>query len=388
MRASRGFTLIELVVALGVAGIATATMLGIFVSQQTAMQSQERAREVQDNARTAQVMMERTLRHAGFGVEPPIAFDFESYPALPCTSPPCLRDRVDAPDKLVFYARNPRYGMLGGLPVGRAWAYMGASGNLQLMAREGDHFARGQVLAVVCDGATSVAYVTVNATVTVESAGEVNLALQPAPGTTGSPENRFHQQEMLGTVPCFATGVGGGTLIFQVDRYHYFIHEFANANGEVTPWLMLDTGIDENGDGQVTELDWLPVAEGVEDLQVEYLMNVSDTDTAPDEDEDWVYGNTPGLFEQPDVLAAAPQYTDPMRSPLRFSGHPANIRAVRFHLQLRTTRAGGAEQPGDAPEARGNRTAASLGEPGAFRRMTVSSTVQTPNMQSRARFRF
>ena len=63
-----GLTLIELVIALAVAGILLAAGYGIFVAQQKTYAVQDRVVEIQQHARTAMNLLARDLRMAGHGV--------------------------------------------------------------------------------------------------------------------------------------------------------------------------------------------------------------------------------------------------------------------------------------------------------------------------------
>lgn len=379
----RGFTLVELIMTLGISAFALATILGTFLAQHRSMAGQESVRRVQQSARAAAEVLERAVRRAGFGVDPWLAFDFVNYPAQPCEGATvCPRDLVDGPDRLVFYARNPRYAMGEEGPTGAAWWYSAATeDSLTLVARAGDVFRQGRVLQILCDGATESTYVSVADNVTAEADGDVVLPLEPI-----SPAP-FHRQDVLLDTPCFSGGAGGPTLAVEIDRFHFFVRALPSEDGESVPWLLLDTGLDENGDGEVDENDWHPVGEGIEDLQVAYVMNASDAVVAADGNRDWVFGNTPAVQETPLAAAAAPRYQDAPQAAVRFNAHPANIRAVRFTLTARgvTDEAQGATI--EVARAAENRTTASLPET-PHKRFSLGQLVSTPNLQSRSRFRF
>lgn len=376
--ATRGYTLVELVITVAVASIAIAAGFATFLTQHRSFQGQESRRLMQGAQRSTATFLERTVRRAGWGVEPFISFDFDRYDALPCSSgAPCPRDRIDGSDRIVFYSRNPYYQLPPAGPVGNAWNFVDSGGtSLTVQARRGDVFPAGRILMVMCDDASSAAFVTVQNTVLAEADGEIGLPLVTAS------TDPFHGQDHLDTVECFETGASNGTTVFQVERTHLFVHEY-----DGIPWLMLDTGTDTNLDDRVDEHDWLPVAEGVEDFQVAYLMNASDAATAPDSDGNWVYGDTEDISETPNVAATAPRYQHAFLAPERFTGHPANIRAVRMTLTIRSR--GEEVGVGTSPlQALENRSPGSLPPIDGYRRDTFGVIVNTPNMASRAQFLF
>jgi len=75
MKLSRqaGFTLVELLVAMAVAGFMAATIIGFFISQQKSHSEQEQVTFMQQNMRAGLGVMTRELRMAGFKSSP--AFD-------------------------------------------------------------------------------------------------------------------------------------------------------------------------------------------------------------------------------------------------------------------------------------------------------------------------
>src|SRR5205814_6989044 len=121
------------------------------------------------------------------------------------------------------------------------------------------------------------------------------------------------------------------------NRYRYFV---TTLNGE--PWLMLDRGLDYNQNGTTPDngdqADYIPIAHGVEDMQISYLLrpNPAPPPTAPDNGADWIIGNTAGIAEEPDPTASAPTQDKLDSDVSRFTLHPANIRGVRIRLTVRS----------------------------------------------------
>ena len=106
----------------------------------------------------------------------------------------------------------------------------------------------------------------------------------------------------------------------------------------------LDRGLDYNKNGVTPERlgagtpdtdDEIPIARGVEGLQIAYLLRPSATLAAPDNGGDWVIGDTPGVLEEPDPTLPAPVQTTPDTDPVRFNMHPANLRGVRESSRVR-----------------------------------------------------
>jgi hypothetical protein len=122
----------------------------------------------------------------------------------------------------------------------------------------------------------------------------------------------------------------------------------------------------------------------VEDLQVAYVFPL-----APLGQE--VAGATAGTRLDASAsgidLAPAggpPRYDTPRLSPLRSSHWPANVRAVRIEVVVRSPNPDPQSDDSLVPAA-GNRPAAANGAPG-HRRMLFQTSVAIPNMESRAPF--
>jgi type IV pilus assembly protein PilW len=312
LRFHRGYTLVELMIALGVSAVVIAGVVGAALAQQRAFYGTERARAAQASGRAAQLFLEEKVRVAGFGMDPALAFDFQfytpaNYPSLPCPAEAagCPRDAVNNNDELVFYERNPNYWVPAdpaGAPVGHAWRVCGGptstdnanaitSGGVDIAANAGDSFKAGQILTAVCPNGRYYVYLTVASNKTFTAAGCQTLPLAVADAT-----NPFKRQDLavgpgsetpayfnssvssLSSPPtassCFRTGQA---RLFQVDRYRFHIRPVAVGSWPLgktkyDPYLMLDMGVDTNGDGAIDLNDELVVAEGVEIMQVAYVM--------------------------------------------------------------------------------------------------------------------
>ena len=180
---ARGFSLIEMLVALGVGAIVIAGAIALMISTQRHFESTSKDRYLQETARVALGHLSNNLRMAGFGVDPALAFDFgqlatarmdralggatfstTAYPSdsgASCTS--LCRDSTSAPDEIVFYSRDPSFGP-------HPLTVAPAAGSTSLTVAGQVNVQTGQILQVVCyTGAMTWAYVQVSGAPTYNS---------------------------------------------------------------------------------------------------------------------------------------------------------------------------------------------------------------------------
>lgn len=439
---NRGFTLIEVMVGAAVAILVIGVVMATFLSQQRAMLTLDLSREASNAARDAMLSLQGTIGRAGYGINPLYAFDFRSYNCNnytgPTTATNACRDKVDNPDELVFVERDPNYYWAGtanstvqgcddiNAPcTGHAWQVTDFTNSspykVKINARNNDKFSFGQVVQITCAKGQAPTMGTVTA-VTGTPPGVVTLTLQD-PVTN----NHYTDNIQTGADPCFGApgSVAAGTTMFLVNRYRYFVMNIVPQTpqgappGQPEPWLMLDRGLDFNGNGTTPEhvtnatpnggdsADLIPIAHGVEGFQVSYLLRPSGgTWPAPDSNQNWAIGDDSGVVEEPDPFAAAPAQSTLDTDQTRFTKHPANIRGVRIRLTVRslqpdlsapTTFAGDIPNPGSLPiENRSVFTNVQLGpapagQPGAmpgFRRYFSAVAVATNNLNSKDPFIF
>ncbi len=354
-RPSRGFTLIELMMALAVSAVVLVAVVAASNAQQRLFNEGQHQRASQGSARMALLWLEQKLPTAGWGIDPSLALDFQYYTGGPCPLPSaCTRDNNADTDELVFYARNPNYWVppegVTAAYVGRVWnlsAITSSSASLDL--RGGEVFPQGQILQAVCPGELKYAYFTVGATVpaaggTPLSAGTTTIQL--AAVDTANP---FKRQDVA-----VATALTG-CRVFQVDRYRIHVRPVA-VGGVTTPYLMLDRGIDANQDGTIDDKDETVLAEGIEAFQVGYelanpaLGSVGTTSgtaitwgtvTAANQQQATAgailltnfgsaTGNTAAVYTPSSFYSY--RYSDPIRQ----TAHQANIRAVQLSLVARS----------------------------------------------------
>jgi type IV pilus assembly protein PilW len=405
-RLPRGFTLIEVTVGAAVALIVIGIVTATFLSQQRSLQVLDLSREASSAARDAMLSLQETIARAGYGIDPRYAFDFRSYSCPSWTAVNPCRDRRNFPDQIVFVSRDPNY-YWAGTPnsaiagcdpsapcTGHAWQVKGFDPtHVTVAASAGDTFLKGQVVLMACAKGSNPTMGRVATTMKATSATDLQLTLDNA--VPGNP--------YLTNVPnphdaCFDNP---GVSMFFVNLYRYHV---ATVNGD--PWLMLDRGLDYNQNGTTAEAsagtpdtaDEIPIAHGVEDMQIAYLLRPSTTGlAAPDNNADWVIGNTSGTVEEPDPTVTAPAQNTPDTDPLRFNLHPANIRGVRIRLTVRSLRQditqasiwfGDPATPPDGSSSIENRNDFVVVTLGRYRRYFSSVSVTTPNLGSKDPFIF
>ena len=392
----RGFTLVELVVALGIGAVVVMGAVALLIGQQRAFQTGAADRALQEAGRVAIESLTSNLRMAGFGIDPALAFDFGaeedvpmarapegtavSTPGFQCGTAVSCRDKVDGPDEIVFLQRNPYFAYP--LAVG----YSGGT-TLTLTGPLRTPLRAGQILQVICfTGNMYWAYVQVASDVDPSAAAQVPVTITGASGTD------FPQQNALLADACFnsaapqgstAATVADAAKVYKVDRYRYFVQSYDD-QGNVQPWgtagarpyLMLDRGL-----GAVEV-----VAPDVEDLQLSYAFPAS----APALQAIGATAST-AIAAGPEGIDVAPEagiptYGDDANAPSRLTQHPANIRAVRVGVVVRSaefdptlSNAGDRVIPaaGNRPDVTG---------PAGFRRLLIETTTAVRNLDARAPF--
>jgi type IV pilus assembly protein PilW len=275
-------TLVEILIAMAVSAIALTGAIVASNTQQLAYYSGNRVRAAQNSARSALLSIEQKVALAGYGMDAPLALDFGWYtpPAALCPSAvvtACTRDKTGDSDELVFYGRNPNYWVDPaspdvGQPRGRAWWISAQDGgSVTITANAGDVFRRGQILQAVCSGSLRYAYFTVAATTRSTAAPGAQQSLQ-VPLEATDTADPFHRQDELAALPCANAADYPSLKLFQIDRFRYHVRPIAVGGGRFDPYLVLDTGTDRDGDGDLTPDDEILIAEGIEGLQVAYVF--------------------------------------------------------------------------------------------------------------------
>jgi type IV pilus assembly protein PilW len=380
-----------MLVALVVSAVVMSGAVTLLMNQQRSFQSGASDRGMQETARVALQEITGNLRMAGFGVDPPLAFDFgfadnipmvqaprvagvnvRMSPSYKCVTPVSCRDSAAGPDEIVFYSRDPAFG--------HAIASVGGTSTITMAGPLNVPLYQGQVLQAMCYGGTMVwAYVTVGAYVATSAAATIAVSLAPNPGSALD----FPTQNGTLADPCFNTGTA---RLFKVDRYRYYIDNRDSAGNPAAyeapasrPFLMLDQGLtDQNGLAIATA-----IAPDVEDLQFAYQYPLAPIT---------LVGAPPGTAAGTAIPAGAggidlapaggaPGYGTPLNDPSRLNQHPANIRAVQVSIVVRSDVAD-ATIPDQTVPAAGNRP----GFQGLanFRRLVFQTTTAVQNLGSLA----
>ena len=391
-----GFTLVELLVGVTVSLIAIAGAVVMLQGQQRSFQGSSADRALQETGRMALGAMSQDISMAGFGVDPPMAFDFGQMVSVPmerapqgtgqtvtfggdsggttgfaCGAAVACRDAIDGPDELAFQYRNPYFNH-------RILA-VETETSIRIQGPLRQPIRAGQVLQAICSGGNMVwAYLRASREVAATEDPSVPVSLEP-----GVSLEYPHQNQVLNDTCFAATG-----RLFEMERVRYFVQTY-DAGGNIVAWntpgarpyLMLDRGLRSADGAPLLDV----VAPDVEDLQVSYVFPLAAV-------ENQVAGSTAGTRVDDSAtgidLAPAgglvPTYAAARLSAVRTTHYPSNIRAVRTAIVVRSpnqdTNLGIAAIP-----AAGNRPAIPAGDPG-YVRTVFETSVTLPNMESRAPF--
>ncbi|WP_225410326.1 prepilin-type N-terminal cleavage/methylation domain-containing protein [Stigmatella hybrida] len=339
MRLSRrGFTLIELLVG---GAVGSVVLLGIsltFMSQARQYQTHASRRSIQANARQAMSFMSRNLRSAGYGVNPDRAIiAYDSYNAATDLAQTGYPDAIAVHSRDLLFRRD----------------ITSASANSLTVSTPVARLERGQILLVLCRNSGAVSTTQQHAFVTVGQrvVNSTQIPLDPTdPGSAPNspmamPGRLFHEQSRLESHACYDTA-----QVVKIHRAAFYVAAFDEPGSpRRTPYLMMHQGTDLNGDNIIDAADAVPIAEGIEQLQVAYILNsvknampriigVNEATSPEHYGEEWqtmVPTSMPGpdwymRWTPPEPLP--PGFEDP-----READSPVNIRQVRVTLVSRSS---------------------------------------------------
>ncbi|HEY6005763.1 MAG TPA: prepilin-type N-terminal cleavage/methylation domain-containing protein [Anaeromyxobacter sp.] len=394
----RGFTLIELVMAIALTSLLIAAAVTLLVNQQRAYEVGSGDRGLQEAGQTALIAIGDRIRAAGYGIDPAYAFDFGDVDRVPqqgllspqrlthfqsyaCGAPVRCRDQKigalgSGTDELVFLSRNPMFSR----PVLAA-----SPAQITVRGELSRPLLRGQILQVMCLGGNRTrAYVTVAnavpAAATPDPAKDVTIPLVSGVVTGGLTTFPFQNDQLADG--CFSSGTA---VLAKIDRHRFYVTAFTETGIEVPietagarPFLMDDPGLtNPNGSAVVAA-----VAQDVEDLQLTYFFPQAFAG-GPIQP----VGATPGTNiadDAPAVTVAVPPpaIDDAPGAASRTTGSPANLVAIRVSVVVRSPAFDSTlvyDVQRTLPAA-GNH-AASLGVPG-HRRALFEETFAIPNLRS------
>jgi type IV pilus assembly protein PilW len=371
--APRGFTLVELLVGSLMTTIILGAVAAALMGVQGAFQRESRVKVAVEGMRTATSFIEQRLRMAGYGVEPRFAFDFDGR-VLPegAKSNHAVVLGGSLPhsitDDLAFRYRDA------------AWMRRGHLTGPSVVLEDtqntfGVSFNKGQLLLVSCVGSRDYVVMKAGAAgVPAEANTSSNFILDPALSSVP-----IH-------TPCLARTGNNAPYLMLI---HVMRIRIVALDGR--PFLMAFQGLDE-----LDLSSAVPLAADVESFQVAYVMNrpapgspnaaVRAVDfNSPVSN--WVLGDigsaSADRLPDPNALPV-PVLKLPYEDPARYSRHPANIRAVRLSIGLRSA----------SPEPNGRRSfervdledSGERGPADGYYRTNMTLMVRIPNMLSRSTF--
>jgi type IV pilus assembly protein PilW len=382
MKRRYGFTLVEVLISVGILAFVMAGISTVLIKQSQASSTQTLQRDLEESGRLAALELGRAVRLAGYGIAPTAAFDFDRYAcATPGTPSTCnavtvsgltsnfTRDRTDGPDELVVSYRDPSFTMrpmqsFAGSGAGPYTVTFAATDQLTAQLKA------GRIAQIMCAGADTAAYLTLSADAPV---GATTLTL----GSTAPADGYY--PSAVPYAPCFA--VAGRAWLMLVERVRYYV---ANDTDGV-PSLFK-----ERGRGAPERL-----FRGIEDIQFAYGMSQPPPGSpfaaggatpaaAPVTcgTDGWTFGLC-SPSSQPLETAAAPDWVnDGYDTANRYTAHPANIRLVTISVVARSTQRS-PTGTGDAVPALANRPARAAD---AYKRYVLTLTEKPINLTSRAYF--
>lgn len=367
----RGFTLLELLVGTVVTSIIMAAVAVSIMGVQASYQTESRITVAVEGLRTGTNFLEQRLRLAGYGVDPRFAFDFGTT-LLPASNKAnhVITLAAGVPtaitDDLAFRYRDPSWMRRG---------FWSSSGLKLESGTFGTAFPEGQRFIISCEsGKNSLVVKAGSGGVAKDATGSANFTVDPLLSTIPADEGCLTKE--------------GRSTPFVLLLHEVRIRVVAL---EGRPFLMAFQGLDS-----LDLANAVPLMADVESFQVAYVMNRppptgSNANLEPVDKtspvRNWVLGDvgsaTTDRFPDPNTRPE-PVYRLPYDDPARFNRHPANIRAVRVSIGVRSTR----------PEPNGRRAFARLdledsdeAKPAdGYYRTNMSTTVRVPNLLSRSAF--
>lgn len=327
-RSPRGFTLIELLMTLAISSIVIIGITGTFIAQVRQYKNHASRAGLQSSARQAMRYIDDRLRNAGYGIEPDRAFlAYDGFDAVGGGT----ASNLAYPDAIVLHERDPVFQRtITSVTATQIDVQNVVGGELPAIFP-------GQIFAVMCQGANQVAYVTAKDYVAPNTA--FSFTLDGTPGTTDVPTGKPAGSRWFQAASSITGGCTSRILV-RINRYAFYLDAFDDdgvAATPNTPYLMMHRGLDLNVDGSFNRSDGVPIAAGIEQLQIAYFLNsgansaplVVGVTTTATWGEKWWNPSTNGNVTGPALDAA---YNDPSRR----TNHPANIRQIRVSLVARS----------------------------------------------------
>ena len=240
----RGFSLLELMVALALATIGSFAIFSIMTGQMQAHYDQTRVGDAQANARMGMDLVASRAEAAGFGV--PMGFTFNTANEINNAPVGDIYNTCPGTDVFEVRSRDPR----------QTWFVDAASNAAQLVVTP----LAGGLLDVPWPlGQRLMIFLGTGKVATIQtSASRASAALSVALNVASSVNYGTAADPLPTADECNMVSVSR-FRVSCVDPSH--------------PTLVMETGTDINGDGVVNQNDLLPVANDVEDMQVVYFID-------------------------------------------------------------------------------------------------------------------
>jgi type IV pilus assembly protein PilW len=369
--APRGVTLIELLVGTVITSLILSAVGLAVIAVQRSYVVESQVRSVVESGRGGMAFLERTVRLAGYGVDPRFAFDFAG-----ASIPSAAKDNYQltlpsgervVTDDLAFRYRDPAFMRRGSIS---------GANNLTLQTPFNVTLRAGQPLIVSCHGGQEYVVVRLASAVTNPAATGVNV------NNYGVPFPVLSSQDCL---------TRNGTDA----PYVMLLHEVRVRLREIGGRSFLVAYRDFSS--MIGNTNFVTLAQDVESFQVAYVMNQPRANTAvtpvptpvdgTSNPRNWVFGDQGSTAADafPDTATPAPLYATPYDDALRYNRHPANIRSVRLSFALRSADREATGRQLFVPIVLENAPTLSTTADG-FYRTSLTSAVRVPNMLSRSFF--
>jgi prepilin-type N-terminal cleavage/methylation domain-containing protein len=292
-RTERGFTLIELMVALVVSSLLVGMIFAIFIRMSTAYRTQQQVAEVQSKLAAARARIELDAKQAGFGMSGGF---YMAFPGGVRVSPLRVINNADAPDEIAFFYADPSVQVATRADVGATCTRRLCD---QLGSTEG--FRPGDVVVMsTLSWGPAEGY---------EDPGEPKVAQFMAClfqlSSVGPTSFSFSEAAPWGSFfgsHCPSPPVVGTTMFYKLAARHWRIDPSRPAEGV----LQLSTG------GALVRIDdWQDQAYGFTDLQVATrFFEPRDLTDTPDPDadprRDWYSGEQQEINTEPAAALLPP----------------------------------------------------------------------------------
>lgn len=258
-KSQRGFTLVELIIAMVIGTVVLAGAGSVLIAQKNGNKKTTEMVTINQSMRRSLTYMREKIAMAGFGIPRVYATsncDDDNY--LNSNTCTFVKDSANAyvGDRIHVRYRNP---------IGE-WSATYSSNNLNLIAidnRTDFLFSKGQTLMMVGNAnRTALSY----ATAAKDAAGNKTVSI--------GYDNRtpfYGNSHSTASIPY----INGRWRIAMVDSYMFRVVPMVTADGEYVNQLVADLRKDINGDGNINDDDYLPLASNVYDMQIQYYADLN-----------------------------------------------------------------------------------------------------------------